>query len=213
MKQLLLKNGSVEVTEVPSPMVEPGTILVQVEYSCISTGTEISGLRSSGDALWRRALKHPNEVKQAFDMAAEQGVRRIHRMIKSKLTSGTAIGYSLAGRVIDVGEGVRDVSVGDLVACSGAQCAHHAEVVRVPRNLCTKIAANLDSKFASTVTLGTIALQGVRRLKPTLGETIVVLGLGVLGQIGFQLLKANGCRLIGIDLNDSTSTIGAEAGD
>lgn len=212
MKQLLLKNGAVEVTEVPSPMVEPGTILVQVEYSCISTGTEISGLRSSGEALWRRALKHPNEVKQAFDMAAEQGVRRIHRMIKSKLTSGTAIGYSLAGRVIDVGEGVRDVSVDDLVACSGAQCAHHAEVVRVPRNLCTKISANLDSKFASTVTLGTVALQGVRRLKPTLGETIVVLGLGVLGQIGFQLLKANGCRVIGVDLNDSRVRLAKKLG-
>ena len=212
MKQLLLKKGAVEVENVPAPIVDPGTILVQVEFSCISTGTEISGLQSSGEALWRRALKHPDEVKKVFNMAAEQGVRRIHRMVKNKLTSGTAIGYSIAGRVIDVGEGVFDVEVGNLVACSGAQCAHHAEVVRVPRNLTTKLPESIDIKFASTVTLGTIALQGVRRLEPTLGETIVVLGLGILGQIGLQLLKANGCQVIGIDLDEQRIELARKLG-
>jgi len=133
-------------------------------------------------------------------------------MVKNKLTSGTAIGYSIAGRVIDVGEGVFGVEVGNLVACSGAQCAHHAEVVRVPRNLTTKLPESIDIKFASTVTLGTIALQGVRRLEPTLGETIVVLGLGILGQIGLQLLKANGCQVIGIDLDEQRIELARKLG-
>ena len=214
MKQLLLKEGAVIVEDVPAPRVSPGTVVVRVSHSCISAGTEISGVRSSAEPIWKRALKHPDQVKLALKMAQEQGVRRIHRMIKSKLTSGTAIGYSAAGEVIAVGEGVHDVEIGDRMACAGAQCAHHAEIIRVPRNLAVRIPDGLSTRDASTVTLGAIALQGLRRFEPTLGETVVVVGLGILGQLVTQILRANGCQVIAVDLDSSrveqTRALGAE---
>ena len=201
MKQVLFKSGKAFVENTPAPSVEPGTILVHVEYSCISAGTEISGVRSSGEPIWKRALKHPNEVKQVLSMISDQGIRRIHRMVKGKLTSGSALGYSAAGTVIAVGEGVSDLVEGDKVACAGAQCAHHAEVIRVPRNLVARLPKGLSTKLGSTVTLGSIALHGVRRCEPTLGESIVVVGLGILGQLTIQYLQANGCQVIGLDLD------------
>ncbi len=201
MKQILIKEGKALVEDVPAPEVELGSVLVQVMHSCISAGTEISGVRSSGEPAWKRALKHPDEVKQVLKMVSEQGVRRIHRMVKSKLSSGNAIGYSASGTVIAVGEGVEDTKVGDVVACAGAQCAHHSEVIRVPRNLIVQVPGKLSSQDASTVTLGTIALQGVRRFEPDMGEAVVVLGLGILGLITIQLLRANGCRVIGLDVD------------
>lgn len=212
MKQLVLLHGTVAVEQVPAPLVEPGTVLVRVANSCVSIGTELAGVRSSGEPTWKRALKHPEEVKRVLSMVAEQGVRRIHRMVKTKLTSGTALGYSAAGTIIEVGEGVEDLRVGDTVACAGAQCAHHAEVIRVPRNLVVKVPEGLDMAQASTVTLGAIATQGVRRLAPTLGESVVVLGLGILGQLTAQLLKANGCHVVGIDLDRRRIALARETG-
>ena len=196
-----MHKGEASVMTVPAPTVEPGALLISVAYSCISAGTEIAGVRSSGDPLWRRALKHPDEVSQILHMIREQGVRRIHRMVKAKLSTATALGYSAAGIVLAVGEGVTDIKVGDRVACSGAQCAHHAEIISVPRNLVALIPEGVDYPSASTVTLGAIALQGVRRLNPTLGESIMVLGLGIIGQITVQLLKANGCKVVGLDVD------------
>ncbi len=212
MKQLVLLGGNVDIEQVPAPLVEPGTVLVRVAYSCVSIGTELAGVRSSGEPTWRRALKHPEEVKRVLGMVAEQGIRRIHRMVKTKLTSGTALGYSAAGTVIEVGEGVEDLRIGDVVACAGAQCAHHAEVIRVPRNLTARCPERLDLSHASTVTLGAIATQGIRRLAPTLGETFVVLGLGILGQLAAQLLKANGCHVIGVDLDRARVRLANECG-
>src|SRR6185312_16190136 len=109
------------------------------------------------------------------------------------------IGYSAAGEVIEIGSEVTGFSVGDLIACAGGGIANHAEFIDVPVNLCSKIPAGLSTELASTVTLGAIALQGVRRANPNLGETIAVIGLGVLGQLTAQLLRANGCRVIDID--------------
>lgn len=201
MKQLLLTQGKVIVENVPSPLVEAGTILVRVDHSCVSIGTELAGVRSSGEPTWKRAFAHPEEVRQVLKMVKEQGLKRIHRMVKAKLTSGTALGYSAAGTILEVGDGVADLRVGDSVACAGAQCAHHAEIIRIPRNLAVKIPEGVDFAKASTVTLGAIATQGIRRLAPTLGESFVVIGLGILGQLTVQLLKSNGCRVIGMDLD------------
>lgn len=212
MKQLLLNKGAVHVDNVPAPLVELGTVLVSVSHSCVSIGTEMAGVRSSALPLWQRALKHPEEVKQVMRMVAEQGIRRIHRMVKSKITSGTALGYSAAGLVVEVGEGVSDLRIGDRVACAGAQCAHHAEVIRVPRNLVSKIPDNVDFSHASTVTLGAIAMQGVRRMSPTMGEAFIVLGLGIIGQITLQMLKANGCRVIGVDIDRNRVRLAKECG-
>ena len=172
----------------------------------------MAGVRSSALPLWKRAMMHPDEVKQVMSMVAEQGIRRIHRMVRSKITSGTALGYSAAGTVMEVGDGVSDLHQGDRVACAGAQCAHHAEVIRVPRNLVTKIPENIDFARASTVTLGAIAMQGVRRMSPTMGEAFVVLGLGIIGQITVRLLKANGCRVIGVDLDQNRVRLAKEGG-
>jgi predicted dehydrogenase/threonine dehydrogenase-like Zn-dependent dehydrogenase len=201
MKQVFIRNGKAATEDVPAPMVEPGTVLVAVRYSCISTGTELSGLRNSAEALLTRALKHPAEVRQVLAMAANQGARRIYTMVKNKVSSGMVVGYSAAGTVIDIGEGIDDVRVGDRVACAGAQCAHHAEVIRVPRNLLVHVPEGVDLASASTATLGAIAMQGVRRCHVTLGETVVVVGLGVVGLLTVQLLRANGARVLGTDLN------------
>ncbi|MFN5516613.1 MAG: bi-domain-containing oxidoreductase [Cyanobacteriota bacterium] len=201
MKQVLIKQGQAIVTDVPAPMVEPGTILVRVERSCISTGTEMSGLQVSRQPLWQRAIRNPDKVKKVVEMALNQGVQRAATTVQGKLESGSPPGYSAAGTVIAGGEGVEEIQAGDRVACAGAQCAHHAEVIRVPPNLCVAIPDPVDFDLASTVTLGAIALQGVRRAQPTMGEVFVVLGLGVLGQITAQLLSVNGCRTIGTDLD------------
>lgn len=200
MKQVLIRQGMAVVEEVPAPLVEPNTVLVQVDRSCISIGTEMSGIKSSNAPLWKRAIRQPQKIKKVIDMAVTQGVGRTASVIKGKLSGGQPTGYSAAGTVLAVGEGIDDLEVGERVACAGAQCAHHAEIILVPRNLTVPIPEGLDFAVASSVTLGAIALQGVRRAVPTLGEVFVVLGLGVLGQLTAQLLKANGCRAIGTDL-------------
>ncbi len=200
MKQVMLKGGKAIVDEVPAPQVDPGMVLVRVIASCISIGTEMSGLRSSGMPLWKRALKQPQNLKKALRMVASQGVSATRSFVESK-TGAQPTGYSAAGTVLEVGEGVEDLVAGEPVACAGAQCAHHAEVIRVPRNLVAPLPEGLDPREASTVTLGAIALQGVRRAQPTLGETFVVIGLGVVGQLTAQLLRANGVRVIGTDLD------------
>lgn len=201
MKQVLIRQGAAVVEEVPPPQIEKGTVLVRVDHSCISIGTEMSGVRSSGAPLWKRALQKPEKVKKALHMLATEGVAYTRSVIQGQLEAGQPTGYSATGEVIAVGEGVADLQVGDRVACAGAQCAHHAELIRVPRNLAVKLPEELSYKLACTVTLGAIALQGVRRAQPTLGETFVVLGLGVLGQLTVQMLRANGCRVIGVDLD------------
>lgn len=203
MKQVLLKQGKAVVEDVPAPQVESGTVLVCVDHSCISIGTEVSGLKMSGEPLWKRALKQPNNVKKVLKMVADSGVSRTHSLVTGQLEAGNATGYSAAGTILAVGEGVDHLRVGDRVACAGAQCAHHAELIRVPSNLAVLVPDTLDFASASTVTLGAIAMQGVRRASPTLGECFVVIGLGILGQITAQLLKANGCRVIGMDLDAS----------
>ncbi len=201
MKQVLIRQGQAIVEEVPAPMIESGTLLIQVQSSCISIGTEMSGIRASGVPLWKRALNQPQNVKKVFQMVASQGFAKTKNAIEGKLSSGQATGYSAAGIIIEVGEGVDGFQVGDRVACAGAQCAHHAEYIRVPKNLSVLVPDEISIEEASTVTLGAIALQGVRRASPTLGETFVVLGLGILGQLAVQMLKANGCRVIGVDLD------------
>ncbi len=212
MKQVILRQGCAVVEQVPAPLVEPGTVLVRVDHSCISIGTEMSGLKTSGLPLWKRALKQPENVKKVVSMASSLGIKKTRSVIKGRLAAGSATGYSAAGIIIAVGDGVRDLQVGDRVACAGAQCAHHAELIRVPRNLTVRVPDALSLSHAATVTLGAISLQGVRRGNPTLGETFVVIGLGILGQLTCQLLKANGCRVIGTDIDRKRLQLGRSLG-
>lgn len=203
MKQVLIKQGQVVVEDIPAPQVEPGTVLVRVKFSSISAGTEMSGIKSASQPLWKRALKNPKAVKSTMEMAATRGLTHTRNVIQGKLAEGNPTGYSASGIVLEVGDGIDNIQPGDRVACAGAQCAHHAEIIRVPKNLTTLLPKDLSLPVASTVTLGTIALQGVRRAQPTLGETFTVIGLGILGQLTTQMLKANGCRVIGADLDVS----------
>ncbi len=201
MKQVLLGQGGVRLEDVPAPLVEPGTVLVRVGHSCISVGTEMSGVRESNLPLWKRALRRPAQVKRLMEVVATEGVTRARALVEARLSALRPTGYSASGTVIEVGEGIEDIAPGDVVACAGAQCAHHAEIIRVPRNLVVPVPEGLAGEAAATVTLGAIALQGVRRAQPTLGETFVVIGLGLLGQLTQQILQANGCQVIGIDLD------------
>ena len=201
MKQALIKGGKVIVAEVPAPMVSSRNILVAVQHSCISVGTELEGVRTSALPLYRRALKQPDNVKRVWGMMREQGIKRTLDRVGSKLATGSATGYSAAGAVIATGAQVEGFAIGDLVACAGAGIANHAEIIDVPVNLAVKLPPTVDTDVGSTVTLGAIAMQGVRRAQPSLGETFVVVGLGILGQLTAQMLSANGCRVIGIDLD------------
>ncbi|MDH5525229.1 MAG: bi-domain-containing oxidoreductase [Desulfobulbaceae bacterium] len=212
MKQVLIRQGKAVVEAVPAPMVEAGTVLISLESSCLSAGTELSGLQHSGTPLWKRALKDPWKVKKTLELIVTRGFSHTTSVIRGELEAGAVTGYSAAGTVIGVGEGVDNFKKGDRVACAGAQCAHHAEIVRVPVNLVVPVPDPLDMFAASTVTLGAIAMQGVRRANPTLGETFVVVGLGVLGQLTVQLLKANGCRVIGTDLDENRIAIAQSMG-
>lgn len=212
MKQVLIKAGEAVVEEVPAPQAGSRNILVAVESSCISSGTEVSGLVNSGVPLYQRALKQPENVALALKMMQEQGVSRTVRQIRGVLNSGAVTGYSAAGRVIEVGSEVEGFSPGDKVACAGAGIANHAEIIDVPVNLAVRIPDGLDFADAATVTLGSIALQGIRRAAPTLGETVVVMGLGILGQLAAQMLRINGCIVVGVDPNAARLKLARENG-
>ncbi|HEY1512871.1 MAG TPA: zinc-binding alcohol dehydrogenase, partial [Gaiellaceae bacterium] len=201
MKQVLVRGGGVVVEEVPAPELGPRSLLVRVHYSCVSVGTEMTGVQLSGMPLYRRALRQPHHARRALEIAKDQGFVRTYKRISGQLASGTPTGYSAAGEVIALGDDVTGFAVGDRVACAGAGIANHAEVIAVPVNLAARVPGGLELDHASTVTLGAIALQGVRRAEPTLGETIAVVGLGMLGQLTVQLLRAHGARVIGSDLD------------
>lgn len=206
MKQVLISQGRAVVEEVPAPKVDRGMLLVKTEYSCISVGTEMSGIRMNGAPLWKRALSNPDKVARVVKQGITQGIRSAGRTVSNVVSAsaaGTPTGYSAAGLVLEVGEGVTGFRGGDRVACAGAQFAHHAEIICVPPNLTVPVPEGLELRYASTVTLGAIAMQGVRRAQPTLGETFVVIGLGILGQLTAQLLRTCGCRVIGTDLRQS----------
>jgi predicted dehydrogenase/threonine dehydrogenase-like Zn-dependent dehydrogenase len=201
MKQVILTRTGIEVREVPAPQAEPGAVLVKVSRSCVSTGTELSGIKLSHLPLWKRALRRPDQVRQVIEMVRTQGLASTRDTVRSHLNLATPMGYSLSGTVVAAGAGVDDVFVGDRVGCAGGQAAFHAEYVSVPRNLVVTVPHEVGDDAASTVTLGAIALQGVRRAEPTLGETVVVVGLGILGQLTARILKASGVRTIGTDLS------------
>lgn len=201
MKQVFFRQGEVVVEDVPPPAAESGSVLVRTAYSCLSPGTELAGMRASGKPLWARVFSEPDKVRKAVEMVRARGLGETLRTVRERAESARPTGYSCAGTVIAVGEGVADLRIGERVACAGAEHAFHAEVVRVPRNLCVAVPEGLEVAEAASVTLGAIALQGVRRAQPTLGETFAVIGLGLLGQLTAQLLKANGCRVIAMDID------------
>ncbi len=212
MKQILIKSGEVIVEEVPRPLVSKKSILVSVTHSCISPGTEMSTVKSSGEPIYKRLLKKPDYIKKVISMVGEKGITQTKSLLQSKITAAYPVGYSAAGIVVEIGEKVSGFSIGDKVACAGAGIANHAEFIDVPVNLAVKLDDKASTELASTVTLGAIALQGIRRTSPTLGEKIVVIGLGILGQLTVQMLKLNGCHVIGSDVDPQRIQFGLDNG-
>lgn len=203
MKQLTqrLKDGSMAVLDVSMPIVGMGTIIVRNRYSMISAGTEGSTVSTARKSLIGKAQERPQQVKQVLDTLQQQGPIQTYRAVMKKLDSYSPLGYSSAGVVVEIGEGVRGFAIGDRVACAGAGYANHAEFVAVPENLCVKLPPDADLCLAAYNTLGAIALQGVRQADPRVGETCVVIGLGLLGQLSALILRASGVRVIGLDIN------------
>lgn len=212
MKQVLVRGGGVVIEEVPAPVPAARQILVRVAYSSVSVGTELTSVRMSGLPLYRRALKQPEHARRILEIARDQGYRRTFERVRGRLAAGLPSGYSAAGVVLEVGEEVDGFVIGDRVACAGAGVANHAELIAVPVNLAVRVPEGLTLEAASSVTLGSIALQGVRRASPTLGETVGVMGLGIIGQLVAQLLRANGCRVVGNDVDPARIAVAIAGG-
>lgn len=205
MQQLTQKLGSGDmlIQELPFPQVGKGMVVVKNHYSIISAGTEGSTVNAARKSLLGKAKERPQQVKQVLDTLKKQGPVQTYRAVMKKLDAYSPLGYSCAGVVLEVGEGVTDFKAGDKVACAGAGYANHAEIVAVPVNLCVKVDANANLKDAAYNTLGAISMQGVRQADMRLGETAVVIGLGLLGQLACMILKASGVQVIGTDVSDA----------
>ena len=201
MKQLLqnLKTGETYLETLPSPQVSNGSVLIQTTYSLVSLGTERMLVEFGKASLIEKARQQPEKVTQVLDKIKTDGLLPAVETVFNKLGQPIPLGYCNVGIVIDVGKGVTEFAVGDRVASNGP----HAEIVSVPKNLVSKIPEGVSNEDATFTVIGAIGLQGVRLLKPQLGETVVVIGLGLIGLMTCQLLKANGCNVVGIDLDQS----------
>jgi len=202
MQQLTqkLKNGSMQVLEVPRPALSPGMVMVRNHYSLISAGTEGSTVKTARAGFIAKAKERPQQVKQVVETLRSQGFTQTYRAVMKKLDAYSPLGYSSAGEVVDVAPDVRDFRAGDLVACAGLT-ASHAEIVAVPEKLCVRLSPDADLRQAAYNTLGVIAMQGVRQADLRLGESCAVIGLGLLGQLTALILRAAGVRVVGIDID------------
>ncbi|MGW6055570.1 bi-domain-containing oxidoreductase [Streptomyces sp. NPDC055189] len=201
MKQVVqnYKSGELALLDVPVPGCKPGGVLVRSAYSLISTGTELMKVSEAGMSMVGKARSRPDQVAKVAQSVATNGLPATYRKVMGKLDSYTPLGYSLCGVVEQVGAGVDDVKVGDLVACAGNEHALHAELNWVPKNLYAPVPDGLEPRHAAFGTVGSIAMQGVRQGEPQLGEVALVIGLGLIGQLVVQLLTAAGVRVVGAD--------------
>ncbi len=210
MKQIIqsFKNGETVLEEVPAPKVRRGCVLIKTTRTLVSIGTERMLVEFGRANMLQKARQQPDRVKQVLDKIKTEGLKPTLTTVFNKLGQPLPLGYCNVGRVIAVGEGVTDFKIGDRVASNG----QHAEFVCVPKNLCAHIPANVSDDEATFTVIGSIGLQGIRLCDPQLGETIVVVGLGLIGLITAELLVANGCRVIGIDLDANKIEIAKKKG-
>jgi predicted dehydrogenase/threonine dehydrogenase-like Zn-dependent dehydrogenase len=204
MKQIVqnARTGALEIADVPAPRAGAGQLQVRNHFSVVSPGTEALALDFARKSLAQKARSRPDLVRQVVRKLRDEGPLATYQTVVNRLDSPQALGYSSAGVVIDVGPGVSGFAVGDRVACAGAGYANHAEIIVVPENLAVAIPDGVATEHGAFATIGAIALQGVRIAGPTLGEVGVVIGLGLIGQLTVQLLRANGCRVLGVDLQE-----------
>jgi predicted dehydrogenase/threonine dehydrogenase-like Zn-dependent dehydrogenase len=217
MKQVIqnFRSGELKVDEVPETICQNGGILVSNAASLISAGTEKMVVELAQKTLVGKARERPDLVRQVVDKLRRDGLMSTIETVKARLETPLALGYSCAGIVREVGRGAGEFRVGDRVACAGMNYASHAETVFIPKNLAVNIPEGVSFDEAAFVTLGAIALQGVRTAELKLGDSAAVIGLGLVGQLTVQILKAAGCRVIGIDLDsariDLARALGADA--
>lgn len=214
MKQVVqnYKSGELALLDVPVPGCKPGGVLVRSAYSLISTGTELMKVSEAGMSMVGKARSRPDQVAKVVQSVATNGVPATYRKVMGKLDSYTPLGYSLCGVVEQVGTGIDDVKVGDLVACAGNEHALHAELNWVPKNLYTPVPDGLAPRHAAFGTVGSIAMQGVRRGEPQLGDVALVIGLGLIGQLVVQLLIASGVRVVGVDPDPARCELAERSG-
>lgn len=201
MKQVFLKAGKIVVDEVPPPVLDENGLLVANAFSLISSGTERGTVKSGKESLLKKAIKRPDLVKKVLLKIRQEGITRTLAKVKGIIQEPKPLGYSTSGIVIEIGKNITDINVGDRVACGGAQSAHHSEIDLVPRNLIVKIPENVDMPEAAFTTIGAIAMQGIRRAERSFGETIVIIGLGLLGNLAAQISHSQGYKVIGFDLD------------
>ena len=214
MKQIThtLKSGRIEVAEVPVPTLTDKFVLVRTTTSVISAGTEKTKIDMGRKSLLQKARARPDLVQQVVRKLRTEGFAKTFSTVNTRLGAANPLGYSSAGVAVAVGGLVDGLKPGDRVACGGVGYANHADFAAVPKNLVVKVPDAVSDEEAAFATLGAIALQGVRLAEPKLGETVLVLGLGLLGQITVQLLRANGCRVLGTDLDSSLVALAEKFG-
>ena len=194
-----LKTGKVGIFDVPEPELRAGGVLVRTEFSAISSGTERNTIDTSKKSLLGKALARPDLVKQVVESAKANGVLVAYQKVRARLDSFSSLGYSSSGTILAVADGISEFMPGDRVACAGAGYAGHSEVNFVPTNLVVKVPATVPMDAASLTTIGSIAMQGLRQGTVALGETVLVVGTGLLGVLAIQLARSAGCRVIAVD--------------
>lgn len=210
MKQIIqsFKTGETILEDIPAPLIRYGSVLIRTSRSLVSLGTERMLVEFGKSNLISKARQQPDKVKQVLDKIKTDGLLPTMEAVFNKLEQPLPLGYCNVGTVIAVGEGVADFKVGDRVASNG----HHAEYVCIPQNLAVHIPENVSDDEATFTVIGSIGLQGLRLANPTMGETFVVIGLGLIGLLTAQLLKANGCNVIGVDFDETKLSLANEFG-
>jgi predicted dehydrogenase/threonine dehydrogenase-like Zn-dependent dehydrogenase len=210
VKQILqsLKSGETELADIPCPTPKRGQLLIRTRQTLVSAGTERMLVEFGKGNLIEKARQQPDKVKQVIEKAKTDGVIPTLEAVRNKLDQALPMGYCNVGEVLETGAGVTGFAVGDRVASNGK----HAEAVNVPVNLCAKIPDNVSDEAAAFTVLGAIALQGIRLVQPTLGEAVVVTGLGLIGLVAVQLLRAQGCRVLGLDFDPAKLALARQLG-
>jgi predicted dehydrogenase/threonine dehydrogenase-like Zn-dependent dehydrogenase len=212
MIQAIVKKGIVIGEQVPAPVISADGVLIKVVNSCISAGTEMTGVQNSGKPIIKRMMEQPEKLKKVIDMTLSDGIQKTLAQVKGLLDLGTPTGYSISGIVIGVGKNINTFKAGDRVAAAGGGYANHAEYVDVPENLVVHLPEAIDFVSASTVTLGAIAMHGVRRADLRFGEFAVVVGSGILGLLAIQMLKVAGVRIACTDIDNNRLKIAKDLG-
>jgi predicted dehydrogenase/threonine dehydrogenase-like Zn-dependent dehydrogenase len=214
MKQIArnLKRGQITLEEVPLPSCKANGVVIKTHYSAVSIGTERMEVKNAEMNYLQMAKSKPDQAKQVLNTVAKFGPKATYRIVMNKLDSLIPMGYSCCGEVIETGSNIRDLVVGDFVACGGVGYASHSEYNYVPRNLCAKIPDGVSLKEASFTTIASIAMHAFRRSNVQIGDNVAVIGLGLLGQILIQIIKANGCNPFGFDIDSSKCVLAKENG-